>query len=364
MDRLKTWIYRNRRHAKRLLVAAGRVFPVPLTRRLRALAEQVAYRVVPEYQGDTLPPIFGYWAGRHVQPCAERIGMPSPDALYYAEAKAVALRKGQVSIASIGSGACSLELSLLERLRGEGVDARMLCVDFNVALMEMALQAARARGLDEWFTVATLDCNRPFALERRDVIVVNQFFHHVEELETFAASLRDSLESEGVLLTSDVIGRNGHVLWPAVDVVVQEFWQRLPQDKRFDRYHSARRDRYVSVDHAAYSNEGVRAQDVVASLMAQFEFERFLTFGGAIMPFVERRIGFNFDPGSPEDRAFIDELAALDLARIEAGDYPASNMIAVLRHKGKAGARSFVPVSPEQHVASTRRQLALCRAAR
>lgn len=364
MDRLKTWIYHNRRHAKRLLVAAGRILPVATTRRLRALAEQVAFRVVPEYQGDTLPPIFSYWAGRHVRPFAERLGMPSPDELYYAEARAIGLRKGQVSIASIGSGACSLELSLLERLRGEGIDARMLCIDFNAALMDKALQSARARGLDEWLSVATLDCNRPFSLERRDVIVVNQFFHHVEELEIFAASLRDSLEPDGVLLTSDVVGRNGHVLWPAVDAVVQEFWQRLPQAKRFDRYHSAHRERYVSVDHAAYSNEGVRAQDVVASLMAEFEFERFLTFGGAIMPFVERRIGFNFDPGEPADRAFVDELAELDLARLEAGDYPASNMIAVLRHKGQAGARSFVPVSPEQHVAATRRQLELCRAAR
>ena len=360
MDALKNWIYRNRRYPKQILGMVGRVLPSSMSRRLRALAEQVAFRVVPEYQGDTLPPIFGYWSERYVSPLASRIGVASPEEMYFSEARKVAQRKGSVAIASIGSGACWMELSLLGRLRGEGVDARMHCIDFNSALMDKALLEARQRGLDEWLSVDTFDCNRPFELAAKDALIVNQFFHHVEELGTFAASLRRSLDPDGVLLTSDVVGRNGHLPWPAVDAIVQAFWQRLPEDKRFDRYFSERRERYVPVDHAAYSNEGVRAQDVVASLLAEFEFERFLTFGGAIMPFVERRIGFNLDPASAQDLAFIDELAILDAARIEAGDYPASNMIAVLRHRGKAASQVYVPISPEQHVDATRRQLALC----
>ena len=357
---IKAWIYRNRRYAKQLLGAASRVLPAPVSRRLRALAEQVAFRVVPEYQGDTLPPIFHYWSSRHVRPLAERLGMTSAEEMYLAEARKVAQRKGHVSNASIGSGAGWLELSLLGKLRGEGLDARMACIDCNAALMRKAEAEAKSRGLGDRLSVAVLDCNRPFALDGVDVLIVNQFFHHVEELEVLVASLHASLDPEGVLLTSDVIGRNGHVPWPSVDALVQEHWQRLPAEKRFDRYCMEQCGRYAAVDHAAYSNEGVRAQDVVACLLAGFEFERFLAFGGAIMPFVERRVGFNFDPHSAEDGAFIDELALLDDERIAAGDYPASNMIAVLRHKGKAVSPAFVPVSPEQHVAATRRQLALC----
>lgn len=360
MKWLKDWIYRHRRYAKQALALGARVLPGPVSRRLRALAEQVAFRVVPEYQGDTLPPVFDYWSERHVRPLAERIGVVSPDELYLSEARKVAARKGCVSIASIGSGAGWMELALLQRLRGEGIDASMACIDFNAALMRKALDEARGKGLDAWLSVDTFDCNRPFALGKVDVLIVNQFFHHVEELEVFATSLRDSLDEAGVLLTSDVVGRNGHVLWPSVDAVVQAFWQRLPVEKRFDRYSSSHRDRYVSVDHAAYSNEGVRAQDVVASLLSTFDFERFLTFGAAMIPFVERRVGFNFDPASAEDAAFIDELALLDARKIEAGDYPASNMIAVLRHKGRTTAQHFLPVSPQAHVAATRREQALC----
>lgn len=363
MDRsnpVEAWIYRHRRHAKRLLGGLARLLPGPVSRRLRALAEHVAFRVVPEYQGDTLPPIFHYWSNRHVRPLAERAGIASAEEMYLSESRKVALRKGSVSIASIGAGACWLELLLLGKLREEGLDARMACIDSNAALMRKAQAEAVAKSLGDRFSTRVFDCNRPFALDRVDVLIVNQFFHHVEALEVFVASLRASLEPDGVLLTSDVVGRNGHVPWPSVDALVQESWRRLPQRQHFDRYYMEPRERYAAVDHAAYSNEGVRAQDVVACLLDGFEFERFLTFGGAIMPFVERRIGFNFDPASAEDAAFIDGLAARDEAAIWAGDYPASNMIAILRHKGAATSALFAPVSPEQHVAATRRQLAMC----
>lgn len=82
---IKAWIYRNRRYAKQLLGAASRVLPAPVSRRLRALAEQVAFRVVPEYQGDTLPPIFHYWSSRHVRPLAERLGMTSAEEMYWSK---------------------------------------------------------------------------------------------------------------------------------------------------------------------------------------------------------------------------------------------------------------------------------------
>ena len=119
----------------------------------------------------------------------------------------------------------------------------------------------------------------------------------------------------------------------------------LPAAQRFDRYYMERRERYAPVDHAAYSNEGVRARDVVECLLAGFDFERFLAFGGAIMPFVERRIGFNFDPSSAEDAASSTAWRRSTTSGSRPGTYPASNMIAVLRHKegDRAGVRPDQP---------------------
>ena len=91
--------------------------------------------------------------------------------------------------------------------------------------------------------------------------------------------------------------------------------------------------------------------------MREFDFEVFLSFGAAVMPFIERRAGFNFDPADPADVAFMDRIAEEDDALLRAQAYPASNMIARLRHRGSAGAAVFEPVTPQRHVALTQDQM-------
>lgn len=354
---LKRFIYRNRLMGKQLISAANAVLPRPISRRLRAAAEQLAFRVVPEYQGDTLPPIFHFWSNRYVRPVVERIGFDTPEDLYYVEIRNFALAAARpVSVLSLGSGGCSLELALGARLRAEGIAVHFECVDFNAYLMEQGRAKARAAGLADMFDFRVADCNEGVPTAPKDVIVVNQFFHHIEKLEVACAGLKEAMAPAGLLLTCDIVGRNGHVLWPSVDERVQKHWQSLEAGRRFDRHFGKRQTRYRSVDHAAYSNEGVRAQDIVQCLSEHFDFELFVTFGGAIVPFVERRIGFNFDPESPEDTAFIDKVAVEDQAAIRAGEYPASSMIAVLRHRGRAARQCFVPVSPVDHIAMTQLQ--------
>ncbi len=295
----------------------------------------------------------------------ERMGIRSPEQFYFDEIIGQAKSNSHTTrVLSLGSGACSLELSLVQRLIESGIDCHLTCIDFNAKLLAMAQANASERALAQHMSFVVQDCNRPGDLGKADVIIVNQFFHHVEQLEAFAASLDAALEDDGVLLSSDVIGRNGHLLWPDVGTLVSRFWEALPTTQRVDRYFDAVQNDYVQVDHAAYSNEGIRAQDVVESLLEHFEFEIFLTFGGCIIPFVERRIGFNFDPANDEDTAFIDRVHSADIEALENELYPASNMIAMLRKTGTTKRQSHYPVSPERHVAMTREQrdkVARCR---
>jgi SAM-dependent methyltransferase len=257
---------------------------------------------------------------------------------------------------SMGSGDCSLEVALAGRLRERSIAARVACVDFNAELLARGAEAARRQGLADAMEFLQLDCNRLPELPPQDAIVVNQFFHHIENLEGFCLRVRQALRSGGRLVACDVIGRNGHLLWPDVEREVAANWATLPADRRFDRYFDAVRERYQPVNHAAYSNEGIRAQDVVHCLLEQFDFEIFLSYGGAIIPFVERRIGFNFDPESPEDRAFIDRVAQADVEALAAGRYPAANMIAALVPKGEARQSDFEPIAPSAHAVLTREQ--------
>jgi SAM-dependent methyltransferase len=356
---LKSLAYRHRIVAKRIIATLARVLPAAASRKLIALAERAAFSITPQYQGDTLPPIFGYWSARHLAPEAGQLGIGTPDAFFLKHIMQMAAERRQpLNVLSVGTGACHMEIGLAAQLRATGTPAQVTCVDFNPALMRMALAVAREQQLDASMAFETRDCNQPFMMPLQDVIIVNQFFHHVTEMETFCRSLRQSLKSHGVLLTSDIVGRNGHQLWPDVEAEVQRIWATLPDDQRHDRHFGTIQQRYRSINHAAYSNEGVRAQDVVGCLLAEFDFELFFSFCGAIVPFIERRIGFNFDPERAEDQALIDHIHAIDAQALATGRYPAANMIAALRHKGAVRQATCRPISPEQHVELTRQQLA------
>lgn len=348
------FLYRNRVVAKRAISLCKRILPRSASKVLTDAAEKIAFVVLSDYQANTLPPIFHYWSAKYLAPQLAKFEINSPEGLYFREAVRMARSpevRGKLKITSLGSGAGHMELDLLDRLLKLGVDAELHCVDFNPSLKKAAMGRARRMELEHAFEFYVEDCNNLASDRRYDVIIVNQFFHHVEELEFFCSSIKRQLEPHGVLLTCDVVGQNGHVLWPSVDGAVQRWWKQLPERLRFDRYFNQKVEEYVSVDHSAYSNEGIRAQDVVKNLLDSFHFEVFITYGAAIVPFIERRIGFNFDPNLSDDSAIISRIADADERSVNSGAYPASNMIAVLRHSTAMCTTRFHPVSPHQFVA-------------
>lgn len=357
--RIAGFAYRNRIVAKRLVGALGGLLPHPLGRRLRKLAEIMAFRVTPGYQGDTLPPIFHYWSERHLRPLLQARGYESPEDFYLKQLRAEAGRvPAPLRVVSLGTGACSLEIRLAVELRKLGLGCSFTCVDINRSLLESGEREATAAGVRDAMQFETADARRGIASLDADVVIANQIFHHLEDLEDTVAEIRRCLGSGGLLLTSDIVGRNGHLLWPSVERVVQERWSELPQDKRFDRFTNRSPARYRAENHAAYSNEGVRAQDITRVLLDCFDFELFLTYAGSIIPFVERRVGFNFDPACSADRRFIDRIAVDDYRAIARGDYPATNMLAALRPRGRVREHDFHPVSPQAHVSMVAREIA------
>jgi SAM-dependent methyltransferase len=354
---LRRFVYRHRLPAKRAAAFAIRALPSPAARRLRNVAEHVAFRLTPQYQAETLPPIFRYWSRRHLSPTARELGIRTPEAFFLERVRAAAIgARAPVRVLSVGTGACEMEIGMAAQLRSDGRDAHVTCMDINPALLRRAAATARQRGVAEMLTFQARDCNQPFELPAQDVIIVNQFFHHVAALEILCQSLRRSLAADGVLLSSDIIGRNGHQLWPDTETVVQRAWTSLPREQRFDRHSNSAPTRYRSINHAAWSNEGVRAQDIVGCLLETFDFELFFSFGGAIMPFIERRIGFNFDPDDASDRDWIDRLHVSDATALAEKRYPGVNMIAALRHPGCVQTTRFVPTSPHEHLRLVRDQ--------
>lgn len=352
------YVYKNRLIAKRILASLTRALPASWGRMLRTMAEKAAFRLTPEYQGDTLPPIFHYWSENHVAPLLKRHGFASPEDFYLKRIEAErTLKRRELRILSIGSGACHLEIELVKKLRELGHNPHLECLDLNGALMRSAMQAAEAAGVADGMSFTAADANDLALPRTADVVIANQFLHHVENLEGLASWVAQTLAPDGVLLTSDVIGRNGHLLWPSVEAIVQAHWSKLPAEKRLDRFTNKTTTRYHAENHAAYSNEGIRAQDIVGVLLETLDFEVFLTYSAAIIPFVERRIGFNFDPTSAVDCGFIERIAQEDETHLRAGHYPAANMLAALRPKGAVTSETFDPVSPGQHASMIEREI-------
>lgn len=222
------------------------------------------------------------------------------------------------------------------RLRDAGVDnVRIVACDINEDMLRDARNSAAAAGVADVFAFEVSDLNLATSTPgSADVLIANQCLHHFVELESVMDFVQATLTDDGVFLTSDVVGRNGHLLWPEALGFVERIWEDLPGKYRRDRALGTTGSRYCNYNHANVGFEGIRAQDILGLLVARFDFEFCLAFACIILPFVERRFGWNFDPALAEDREIIDRIASMDENLIERGVLKPTQLLAILRKRG------------------------------
>jgi SAM-dependent methyltransferase len=293
-----------------------------------------------------LPPIYHYWSNRWLRPQVEAFGFSNPDqffALYFAHACADALAAGHPArFASLGCGNCDTEVRVARLLIERGLlDFTIDCVDINEAMLARGRRLAIDEGVGDYIVPARGDFNDWQPHGRYDAVLANQSLHHVLNLEGLFSAIDTALTAEGRFVTSDVIGRNGHMRWPEAAAIVQEFWQELP--KAYRRNMQLRRDepRFLEWDCSVAGFEGIRAQDILPLLVERFDFELFFGYGNLIDPFIDRSFGPNFDADATWDREFIDRVHARDEAEMLAGRITPTHVLAVLRRRPYAGPRHF-----------------------
>jgi SAM-dependent methyltransferase len=203
-------------------------------------------------------------------------------------------------------------------------------------------------GIDSHLRLETVDISDVSADDfgRFDVVLTNQCLHHFLELEHALDLVQASLNDGGVVLVSDVIGRNGHQLWPEALREVQRYWERLPDRLRKDHTRGGSSREYVDYDHSNVGFEGIRAQEILAALIERFEFEYFFPYGGIILPFIERRFGWNFDVESKDDRELIDQVATRDHELLWSGDIKPTQLLASLRKERSTRLITDFPLPP------------------
>jgi SAM-dependent methyltransferase len=281
-----------------------------------------------------LPPIFHYWSNTHLRPELERFGFSNPDEFFAKYLAETAARAGDrtARFVSIGSGNCDTEVRVAGLLRERGVRSFTLeCLDLNPEMLERGRALAQAAGVSGHFVAVPGDFNGWRAQAPYDAVMANQSLHHVTALEHLFDSVRDGLVEGGAFIVSDMIGRNGHLLWPEARTLVDEYWRLLPESHRWNVQLKRKEQRFEDWDCSNEGFEGVRAQDILPLLRLRFGFELFLPFANIIDPFIGRSFGPHFVPAREGDRRLVDRIHARDEAEMRGGAIRPTHLLAVMR---------------------------------
>ena len=161
-------------------------------------------------------------------------------------------------------------------------------------------------------------------------MVANSSLHHVLNLEGLLENVRYSLAPTGFFVTSDTIGRNGHMRWPEALSIVHEYWRELPREYTYNHLLRRYEEVYDNWDCSNEGFEGIRAQDILPLLIDKFHFDFFVPFGNVIDPFIDRGFGHNFKVENPWDTAFIDRVHARNEAEMIRGAIKPTHIVAAM----------------------------------
>jgi SAM-dependent methyltransferase len=282
---------------------------------------------------DDLPPAFHHWSERHVRPKLEALGVASLEDFFVGNLVRLAEQTDrEIAVLSLGSGNGEQELGWLAAAAELGArNIRLRLMDINPAMQQRAADQAASIGVADRVDLLVQDFNVWRADREHDVVIANQSLHHVVALEHLYREIRDSLHPDGVLVVSDMIGRNGHRRWPEALEVVERLWATLPPSLRRNSVTGQIDYDFPDEDYSSVGFEGVRAQDVLPLLLDNFHPELFLAFANVVDPFVDRIYGGNFNLDQPDHVHFVEQLGVLDDALIDTGVLTPTHLIATFR---------------------------------
>ncbi len=283
-----------------------------------------------------LPDIYHYWSNKYLLPKYQLFGFSNPDDffIYYCKKYCLTHKKEkQIKLLSIGSGNGELEVKIATELVKEQItNFSIKCMDINQNMLSRTMDLAKELNVDEFIKLKEGDFNKwqPSKEGDYDLIIANQSLHHVLELEHLFDSIYKGLKKEGLFLTSDMIGRNGHMRWDEALKALKPLWDELPKKYKYNQVLRRQENRYINHDCSTRGFEGIRAQDILSLLVERFNFELFVPFANIITVFIDRPFGNNFDVNNPSDLDFIDRVHAVDEELILNGTLKPTQMLAVM----------------------------------
>ncbi len=270
---------------------------------------------------DPLPEICRYRTRRYVQPRVNEVFGTRSQADFYTRPILEKAASGrQVTVLSLGSGNGELELGVASDLLRSGTDRfHIEGLELSAVNVEAANANARAQGLEKKVSFFEGDFNTLTADREQDFVIANQVLHHVSALEDLFDALGLILGKDGLLLTRDMIGRNGHLAWPECRELIDRVWSEIPRRYRYSHRENRFLDEPPDRDYSRNSFEGIRAQDILPLMLERFSFARFYAFGGITEKILNRALGPNFSVDNEDDLAFVNNLELLNDTAINGG---------------------------------------------
>lgn len=317
---------------KKLFRKLGGSAPSPTDEDYRKRLSQELEIFQEQLDVNALPDIFHYWSNKYLRPMLEEYGYSNPDAFFaHYIRQCVAGCEEPGTIISLGSGNCDTEVRVARLLRDQGVhNFRIQCLDMNPAMLQRGREYAASEGVETHILTREADLNGWRHDEPVAGVMANQSLHHFVALESIFDEVARILPKGGRFIISDMIGRNGHQRWPEALEIVQEFWQEMPSEYRYNLQLQRQEDEFMDWDCSVEGFEGVRAQDILPLLLQRFKFHTFIAFGNVIDPFIDRGFGHHLNADSVRDQSFIDRVHAADEAAILSGRITPTHMMAVL----------------------------------
>lgn len=296
-----------------------------------------------------LPDIFHYWSHQYLRPKFLELGIRGIYEFFFDYMSVACGQSADMNtFVSIGSGHCEIEIKIVEMLLDANHRNFVLeCLDINPGMLNTAKESGESKGISQYLRFVNADATswQP-KQDSYSVVMAHQSLHHIVELELLFGKIKKAIGKNGVFLTSDIIGRNGHMRWPEAMEEIDKIWAGMPLRYKYNHALQRLENKYENWDCSKEGFEGIRAQDILALLNEEFFYEMFLGFGNLIDIFVDRAFGHNFDPNLEEDKKFIDMVAILDDRLIENGALKPTHIIAAMRSVPQSQPRYYKHLTP------------------
>ena len=306
-----------------------------------------------------LPEIVNWWSSKYLAPRIQQlIGYSGGYTFYLNPILAAAANNTRVTVASIGSGDGEVENALAKSLHEKNIrNVKIIGFELSNELVKKAKSRASSLGVSKIVSFKNVDINKSFASSKFDLIIANQVLHHIVNLEQLLDSCHASMKDDGLLMTRDMIGKNGHQCWPEAKIVVDKIWSEMPERYKYNCRNGEKSAEFPNIDFSKWGFERVRSQDILPLINERFGYSHYYAFGVIVERFINRAYGPNYSPKVEDDRDFVDRIQKINDDLIDNRKITPTQMVAYFS-KRKLRGQVWLDRTPENCVRLNHEQYA------